>query len=45
MSAKFKWGLLALALVVSNEVLTWAILLILAAPVAWNLMKEASEHD
>lgn len=45
MSAKFKWGLLALALVVSNEILTMSILLILIAPFAWTLMKEAAEHD
>lgn len=45
MNAKFKWGLVTLAMIVGNEILTWAILLILLAPFAWNLMKEASEHD
>lgn len=29
MDAKFKWGLMALALIASNEVLTWAILAVL----------------
>lgn len=45
MNAKIKVALAALALIVSNEVLTWAILLILAIPFVMNLMKEASERD
>lgn len=45
MNAKIKWALVALAVIVSNEVLTWTILLILAAPAAYNLMKEAAERD
>ena len=45
MNAKIKWSLVALAVIVSDEVLTWAILLILAASFAASLAKEAIEHD
>lgn len=45
MSRKFKWALVAIAIIAGNEILTWLILLVLTAPFAWNLMKEASEHD
>ena len=45
MSAKIKVALAAIAVIAGNEILTWAVLLILAIPFVLTLMKEASERD
>jgi hypothetical protein len=41
MNAKFKWGLAALALIASNEVLTWVILAVLFFSALAAFAKEA----
>lgn len=45
MNAKIKIALAAIAVIAGNEILTWAILLIIAIPFVLNLLKEAVEHD
>ena len=44
MSKFFKWGLLALAVIVSNEVLTWAILAVLSVAGIAAFAKEAIDN-
>ena len=44
MNSKIKWGLVAVMLIVGNEVLTWLILAILAVSFALPLAKEACER-
>ncbi len=40
----FKWGLAALALIVSNEVLTWAIIAVLFFAAIASFAKEAIDN-
>lgn len=45
MKGKIKLALLAVAFMIGNEIVTLAVLLFLAAPAAYYLMKEVAEHD
>lgn len=44
MNAKFKWGLVALMLIAGNEVLSWAILAVLAVAGVAAFAKEAIDN-
>ena len=45
MTINYKWALFALMLVVNNEIVSWLILLTLAIPFVFKLMKGAYELD
>lgn len=45
MTINYKWALLALMLIVNNEVVSWLILLALAIPFVYKLLKGAYELD
>lgn len=39
MTAKFKWAMIALALILNNEIVSWAIVTALAVMWAWPIIK------
>ena len=39
MTAKFKWALIGIALILNNEIATWAIITVLAVIWAWPIIK------
>jgi len=45
MTAKFKWALFGLMLIVNNEIFSWAILTLLVGMALTKFLKEVAEID